>query len=202
MRAAFAPRKLGTPIGSSICPQRFRQFADALFLNVSYVPHANKALRSFNMYLNVRSPPIQLPWSLRSLFPLRSSDASPTPQPLARGHTETASRDHGRRTTTIPPIPPSTNPRGELIFTARVDKHFRESYERYRDAFEKRRSEKALAEASMSTWGRIIRWIPWTNTGVSVRKDLGTEREGGQRTPSGSRYPSRSVTPVDASVRA
>jgi hypothetical protein len=154
------------------------------------------------MYLNVRAPPMQVPWPLKPILPSRSPDTSSTGQLVARERPESAPRGHGRRTTTIPPIPPSTNPRGELIFTSRVDKHFRESYERYRDAFEKRRNEKALAEASVSTWGKMIRWISWSNTSASVRKDLGTEREGGQRTPGSSRFPSRSVTPIETSVRA
>lgn len=154
------------------------------------------------MYLNVRAPPIQVPWPLKPILPSQSADTSSPAQPVARGRPETASRGHGRRTTTIPPIPPSTNPRGELIFTSRVDKHFRESYERYRDAFEKRRNEKALAEASVPVWCRMIRWISWSNTSAPVRKDLGAEKEGGQRTPGSSRYPSRSVTPIETAVRA
>jgi len=153
------------------------------------------------MYLNVRSPPMQIPWPLNHILPSRTPDATSSPH-ATRGRAETVSRDHERRTTTIPPIPPSTNPRGELIFTSRVDKNFRESYERYRDAFERRRNEKALAEASMSTWGKMARWIPWSNAAAPVRKDCGPEREGGQRTPGSSRYPSRSVTPIDAAVRA
>ncbi|KAF8911383.1 hypothetical protein CPB85DRAFT_1156587, partial [Mucidula mucida] len=59
-----------------------------------YVPHANRALRSFNMLLNVRKP--------------------------------------------------------KLIFSSRVDKNFRESYERHRNTFERKREERARLQRSMT----------------------------------------------------
>lgn len=55
-------------------------------------------------------------------------------------------------------IPPSSNPRGELIFSSRVDKTFREGYERYRAAFERRREEKSREERGKGwkgLWGRL-----------------------------------------------
>ena len=55
-------------------------------------------------------------------------------------------------------IPPSSNPRGELIFSSRVDKGFKEGYERYRAAFERRREEKSREERGKrwkSLWGRV-----------------------------------------------
>ncbi|WRT70455.1 uncharacterized protein IL334_007453 [Kwoniella shivajii] len=55
-------------------------------------------------------------------------------------------------------IPPSSNPRGELIFSSRVDKGFREGYERYRAAFERRREEKAREEARRNGHAR---WLTW-----------------------------------------
>ncbi|OBZ66352.1 hypothetical protein A0H81_13675 [Grifola frondosa] len=38
--------------------------------------------------------------------------------------------------------PTRTSPRGELIFSSRVDRAFREAYERYRAAFERRRERR------------------------------------------------------------
>ncbi|TFK45695.1 hypothetical protein OE88DRAFT_1721436 [Heliocybe sulcata] len=138
-----------------------------------YVPHANKALRSFNMYLNVRQPP------LRSKIPLYSiltrilsrssatgapSAAAPPPPsapttppirvPRSRSPSPSTTKRSPSLNPTIPSIPPSTNPRGELIFSSRVDRHFREGYERYRNSFEKKRGERERA-----AWERT--WVGW-----------------------------------------
>jgi len=67
--------------------------------------------------------------------------------------------------TVMASIPPSHNPRGELIFSSRVDKTFREGYERYRAAFERRREEKAREEAR-----RNARWF----SGVSASRTSAT----------------------------
>ncbi|KZT18881.1 hypothetical protein NEOLEDRAFT_1142800 [Neolentinus lepideus HHB14362 ss-1] len=147
-----------------------------------YVPHANKALRSFNMYLNVRQPPLRskLPlYTLLSRFLSRSSSSSapapstpPSPPTrTARSHSPSPSttRRSPSMNPTIPSIPPSTNPRGELIFSSRVDKHFREGYERYRNSFEKKRGERERA-AWERTWGG---WV-WSKLS---RKGAGGERE-------------------------
>lgn len=48
----------------------------------------------------------------------------------------------------IPSIPPSSNPRGELIFSSRVHAAFREGYERYRDSYERKRQGGRAATAS------------------------------------------------------
>lgn len=58
----------------------------------------------------------------------------------------------------IPPIPPTTNPRGELIFSSRVHPHFKEGYERYRAAFERRRGEKIREERWRRSWF-FVRWF-------------------------------------------
>lgn len=39
------------------------------------------------------------------------------------------------------------NPRGEIVFSARVDSNFRQGYERYRSAYEQKRQEKLQAVA-------------------------------------------------------
>lgn len=124
-----------------------------------YVPHANKALRSFNMYLNVRTQPLPSRLSrmaarigLGPLFgshtPKETSQPS-SPLPITpRARTRSLSPPFGPRrakspTTdgsygVIPTIPPSSNPRGELIFSSRVHAAFREGYERYRENYERR----------------------------------------------------------------
>lgn len=128
-----------------------------------YVPHANRALRSFNMYLNVRQPPMQsrFPFNLFSfLFP---RPAPVPPPPSRRSRNPSPSPPPSKRSSSIPiaPIPPTSNPRGELIFSSRVDRTFRDSYERYRSAFERRRDERER-EVFVKTWkGWIYYKIPW-----------------------------------------
>ncbi|KIJ33554.1 hypothetical protein M422DRAFT_35476 [Sphaerobolus stellatus SS14] len=115
-----------------------------------YVPHANRALRSFNVYLNVRAPPLRSSLNpLSYLFPRSSYEPSPSSPP--RGASP-------RRGSAIPPIPPTYNPRGELIFSSRVDSTFREAYERYRAAFERKREEQR--RANQKNWFSFLRW-PW-----------------------------------------
>ncbi|KAI3603114.1 hypothetical protein WG66_014978 [Moniliophthora roreri] len=143
-----------------------------------YVPHANRALRSFNMYLNVRKPPLRSKFYFNPLsffFP-RPDEQPATRRPESRTSTPRGSRasspapsdeesNHFRRRSpsqgkaiTISPIPPANNPRGELIFSSKVDKQFRESYERYRSAFERKREEVARQERNARWWGRLMFW--------------------------------------------
>lgn len=122
--------------------------------DLRYVPHANKALRSFNMYLNVRTPPLRSKFRfnpLSLLFPRPSPaqpPSSPT-RPVTRG-------------STISSIPHTTNPRGELIFSSRVDRSFRDSYERYRSAFERKRDERQRLAAAETWWGWFMLKMPWS----------------------------------------
>ncbi|KAF8878806.1 hypothetical protein CPB84DRAFT_1793853 [Gymnopilus junonius] len=125
-----------------------------------YVPHANRALRSFNVYLNVRRPPLRSKfyWNPLSFFFPRPneqsySSRSRSPSPTSRNRPRSAST-----TRPIPTIPPSNNPRGELIFSSRVDKTFRESYERYRATFERRREEKLYNERRKTWYGKLMFW--------------------------------------------
>lgn len=146
-----------------------------------FVPQANRALRSFNMYLNTRKPPKTnrlakyLPGLLRgdgesagSTTPLtgKSMDGpSPLPGTAAATRLVRSSPDPSDpsspaplRRMQIPPIPPSTNPRGEIIFSNKVAGPFREGYERYRNAFERRRKEKLQLQEEEARW-RIVKWI-------------------------------------------
>lgn len=136
--------------------------------SLRYIPHANRALRSLNMYLNVRQPPLRtkIPFSPFSfLFP-RTVPATSTPStptatsplatPLGQRRSPSPSRV-SKRSSSVPiaPIPPSSNPRGELIFSSRVDRSFRESYERYRNAFDRRREERERAAYEVTWTGWI-----------------------------------------------
>ncbi|KAF5322985.1 hypothetical protein D9611_009343 [Ephemerocybe angulata] len=122
-----------------------------------YVPHANRALRSFNMVLNVRKPSLRskFAWNPINFFfprppqPSDSSARTPSPSRSARSRSSSVSRP-------MASLPPASNPRGELVFSSRVDKSFRDGYERYRSAFERKRAEKARAEARKTWWGRLL----------------------------------------------
>ena len=139
-----------------------------------YVPHANRALRNFNMYLNLRQPP------LRSRFPFsffRNSRTAPStynspPSPL-RSPTSprlpSPTRLLSKRSPSavpITPIPPSSNPRGELIFSSRVNPTFRDAYDRHRTAFEKRREKKEREAFFTQTYiGQFLAALPWNPLG-------------------------------------
>ncbi|KAF7291464.1 hypothetical protein MKEN_01489800 [Mycena kentingensis (nom. inval.)] len=81
-------------------------YTDKIAYANKYVPHANKALRSFNMYLNVRQPPLRSKLRSRlnpfAFFSPRSDDSAIVPTP---GSTPSHSR--------TPSVSGSTgNPRG------------------------------------------------------------------------------------------
>lgn len=128
----------------------------------SYVPHANKALRSLNMYLNVRRPPLRSKFSLNPMT-LLLPRPTPSMESASRSLTRASPSSPTDRSASVPiaPIPPAANPRGELIFSSRVDRSFRESYERYRAAFERKRQERERSDA-MQTWlGWLHYQMPW-----------------------------------------
>lgn len=109
------------------------------------------------MYLNVRHKPLRSRITLNTLSLFRRDPPEASPG-LARA----ASPDRRRkRGTSVPiaPIPPTNNPRGELIFSSRVDRTFRESYEKYRAKFERRRVVKEEYEFAQ-TWRGWRAW-PW-----------------------------------------
>ena len=145
---------------------------------VRYVPHANRALRSFNMYLNVRKPPLRSKFKfidkpLSLLFPrpenepTRSKSGSQATSPRSLSPIRSRSPSAARP---IPSIPPATNPRGELIFSSRVDRAFREGYERYRTVFEKRREEKERIMRRQKLVGWLTRW--WWDTAPGAGPSL------------------------------
>ncbi|KXN81988.1 hypothetical protein AN958_03335 [Leucoagaricus sp. SymC.cos] len=124
-----------------------------------YVPHTNRSLRSFNMYFNTRKPPLhsKFRWNpLSFFFPRPEHTHSTSPPPSRSPSPPTAGRNRSQSgSRPIPSIPPATNPRGELIFSSRVDKTFREGYVKYRTAFEKKREE---AIRQINEQKRIERW--------------------------------------------
>ncbi|KAG8863280.1 hypothetical protein FRB96_008771 [Tulasnella sp. 330] len=173
---------------------------------IGYVSHANKTLRSFNMYLNVRPRPMSSMWIMRVLRSSHRNEGivSPPLTPITTAFSRRRTRDNfssysapstpspigpekqdlgnlnltdadsvvtraqptpvttrpqrtggGGIGAQITPIPPPTNPRGELIFNSRVDKTFRESYERYRTAYERAKEEwdrKVYEERAKKAW--------------------------------------------------
>lgn len=77
----------------------------------------------------------------------------------------------------LAPIPLSSNPRGEIIFSSRVSPVFREGYERYRGEWERRRNPVARKPG----W---YRWVFGGNPGASEKeKESGMESEAGGQTP-------------------
>ncbi|KAJ3904579.1 Spo7-like protein-domain-containing protein [Lentinula edodes] len=138
-----------------------------------YVPHTNKALRSFNIYLNVRKPPLRSKfqfcyWNpLLFLFPRPSSltttsdvsSRSPSPSPHNSTPTKRSSSNSTSTMIPISPIPPTLNPRGELILSSRIDRGFRESYERYRAAFERKRELKEREERAARWRHKFWAWV-------------------------------------------
>ncbi|KAI6041584.1 hypothetical protein EDC04DRAFT_2669010 [Pisolithus marmoratus] len=170
-------------------------YAEKIAYANRYVPHANKALRSFNMYLNVRKPPLR---SKILLNPL--AFFYPRPQTsLEKPPSKTTIYD---RSTSVPisPIPPASNPRGELIFSSRVERSFRESYERYRAAFERKRQERERSAAMKTWWGWLYFQMPWNKQTpvevvMQIRKTSSNRGRGvgnAISTPSSSRRSSRS----------
>lgn len=67
----------------------------------------------------------------------------------------------------ILPIPPATNPRGELRFSSRVDSVFRENYERYRANFERKHAQQELTRAQTNSWFGRWQW-GWRRSEVPV----------------------------------
>ncbi|THH09708.1 hypothetical protein EW145_g1820 [Phellinidium pouzarii] len=161
-----------------------------------YVPHANRALRSFNMYLNVRHRSLRSRLSvdpLSHLFRRKSDeDISPPQSPFS-------DRRRKRGTSVpIPPIPPTNNPRGELIFSSRVDRNFRESYERYRAAFERKREARELFAAAQTWWGwRVWPWNWAVESHSWFLKQTQGRNRGKQEWDTAKRYSSSTVARWD-----
>ncbi|KAJ7176557.1 hypothetical protein C8R46DRAFT_1076656 [Mycena filopes] len=145
-------------------------YSDKIAYANKYVPHANRALRSFNMYLNVRQVPLRSKISfnpLSFLFPRPTEEYPPSPTRPSSSRSSSRSRTPppaiGSTSTSvpIPPMPPTTNPRGELRFSSRVDRAFRDGYERYRANFERKRAQHQQLGRTQGWLARISAWSPW-----------------------------------------
>lgn len=125
------------------------------------------------MYLNVRRAPasflnfLPLPAAFRpSPGPMKAQPAARRPSqgnlglgPSPAGSAPVARRVSHSSSLVMAQIPPSQNPRGELIFSSRVDHHFEEGYKRYRAAFERRREERSREEArAQGKWWHPSYW--------------------------------------------
>lgn len=107
------------------------------------------------MYLNMRLPR----FSILSYIPWYDPSPPVPTAPIPAPTKPTAAKLTRRQSTNtvMATIPTSSNPRGELIFSSRVDKTFREGYERYRAAFERRREEKQREERGRG-WKMMLPW--------------------------------------------
>ncbi|KAH9982971.1 hypothetical protein BGW80DRAFT_1434175 [Lactifluus volemus] len=176
-----------------------------------YVPHANRALRNFNMYLNMRQAPRRSPYNpLSYLFPRPSSPSSGLTS-LSRARSPSPTRLGKRSSSAVPmpSIPPTTNPRGELIFSSRVDRSFREAYERYRAAFERKRDERDRQAAARTWSGWLLQKLPWnrappapdSSASTPSRSRVGSlaaRTRAGARSSAGSSAHSRKATPAQS----
>lgn len=93
-----------------------------------------------------------------------------TPFSLFRRPAKAAAAKVQQRQKAMTSLPPTTNPRGELVFSHRVDKSFRDGYDKYRAAFERKRTQ-ALAAKSTRT--------PQVNSNIprDVNREAVRERE-------------------------
>lgn len=106
-------------------------------------------------------------------------------------------------------IPPSQNSRGELIFSNRVSPEFREGYQRYRAAFERRRAEKMAAKRAQS-WKRWFSFLlgrpidPPAKTASSAARHHSEPQAiaANQRSNRTSKIVSRSTRSLQSSSRA
>jgi len=134
------------------------------------------------MYLNVRRPPLRSafsisPFSLLSYRPTQPRAPSPTARP-------------SNAPAPMAPIPPANNPRGELIFSSRVDRGFKDGYERYRAAFERKRDKRERDERGKTWMGWIMNKMPWN------QPQMGPVLLGPSRTASGRGRGSTAGTPI------
>ncbi|KAF7366332.1 Sporulation-specific protein spo7 [Mycena sanguinolenta] len=197
-------------------------YSDKIAYAHKYVPHANRALRSFNMYLNVRQPPLRskIRFNPLAFFFPRPHPASEPPSPTRTSTSTNASPSSPRpapspaigsqstsSTVPIPPMPPSSNPRGELRLSSRVDRTFREGYERYRANFERKRAQQERARAQAESWvGRLRVRFAWVERlawwrGDAIPVSAGTSGTGVGRAPATAESSRSGTPPISTSVR-
>lgn len=109
-----------------------------------------------NMHLNMRTA--SHPYTRFVPFPFSLLFPSAAPAPLRPSTRISATTG---QPIPLPSIPPTKNPRGELIFSSRVERAFRDGYERYRALFERRRAERyhqlrASQRGLKGLWWRLL----------------------------------------------
>lgn len=191
-------------------------YAERITAANKFVPQANRSLRSFNMYLNTRSAPRRSIFSYfrqqESPFTLRRTTSITEDKEAQTASSANANADGSNtkqnptlsiaaaRRLHIPTIPPSSNPRGELIFSSKVSNQFREGYERYRAAFERRRAEK-MEERRKSGWRGW--WILGrSNKSLSSPKSLSINVEGNNQQQPKKGSPASSIRGPRSSPRS
>ncbi|WFD45046.1 hypothetical protein MPSI1_003723 [Malassezia psittaci] len=124
-------------------------YADRITAAKNFVPQANRALGTFNMYLNMRTATTPSGWVMPFQFwrsvGVSNNTVTPDTVPPAtsdKSFVRRSGRRIFRRRNLVDSIPPTRNERGEIMFSSRVSANFREGYERYRNAFERKRREK------------------------------------------------------------
>lgn len=205
-------------------------YSEKISYAYKFVPQANRALRPFNIYLNTRAkprfssftsyfrtapPPTPSPPSTSAPLSRRTSASSSHSFRSARGNRSPPGSPSASppppstatRGVPLAPIPPASNPRGELIFSSRVSASFREGYERYRGEWEKRRMAHEVA-GKQGWWKWIKSSGSSSESGSEKEREGSAEMDGGQekgrrergRSPSvasaGSRPPSRQSSPL------
>ena len=176
--------------------------------HIRYVPQANRSIRPYNMYLNAATPSI-LPFPVPSFHrkPGKLVTITTSTIPSSPPRNPQAQQSSPRQPLTN--IPPPSNPKGELMFSSRIDPNFIDGYTKFRNEWHKRRAV-AHPPASSTAWlfGRKVR----TEQPVAPPKDelhplMHTPSNRGRdahrsasSTPSSSRRsspaPRRSVSPL------
>lgn len=149
------------------CMMLFLFFASGLFadkitaahkyvpirLLTRFVPQANRSLQTFNLHLNMRKisrKPAWLSWLpiWRDATATQSTGPYKNPTWYQREPRNAFPRNERRTFQISNPqnLPPARNERGEIVLSSRVNTEFREGYERYRNAFERKRREKMEAQ--------------------------------------------------------
>jgi hypothetical protein len=143
-----------------------------------------------NMHLNMRTA--SAPYTRFIPFPFSLLFPSTTPAPPVRPSTRLSATTGAP--IPLPSIPPTKNPRGELIFSSRVERAFRDGYERYRALFERRRAERYHQLRASQTG---LKGLWWRMLGYRRRKPPapGEIAEGGSNGRGSSRS-SRTPSPA------
>jgi hypothetical protein len=162
------------------------------------------------MHLNVRRPPfyarLPIPAFVLALFgrppspapsfsptsPLRPPSPPTSPRPSPADPSDPVTRTlptppPHRHGVPLAPIPPTSNPRGELIFSSRVPASFTAAYVRHRAAFERRRTHYERELRGKTVLGRVQNLV----TGLWEKDEVAAAHS-----PSSTPASVRSRTPV------